>query len=68
MNIGILWCHFIVSQPGIRQFSWLGHGANKAKAEGSIPIRAIHLRAGFDDPCGVPSHNSEYSVITLKIT
>lgn len=55
-----------MSQPGIRQLTWLEGGANKAKIEGSIPMWAIHLRAGFDgfdDPCEGPSHNSECSVI-----
>lgn len=43
----------------IHQPSWSEHGANNAKAAGSISEWALCLRVGFDDPCGTPS-NSEY--------
>lgn len=32
--------------------SWSEHGVNDARVKGSIPVQAIQLRVGLDDPCG----------------
>lgn len=37
--------------PSLR-LAQLEHGATNTKGVGSIPTRAIYLRAGLEDPCG----------------
>lgn len=40
------------------ELSWLEHGANSIKVVGSIPVKAISLRVGLNDPCGsTPTQN-----------
>lgn len=43
-------------KEGVRVF--LDHGVKNAKLKGSIPIPAIRLRAGLNDPCrSLPTWN-----------
>lgn len=48
-------------RPGsvIDSLSWLEHGAGNTKVGGSVPMQTVHLRVGFNDPCGSrPTQNT----------
>lgn len=57
----------LVSHHNLKKLSnsWSEHGANNAQVMGSIPVWAMHLGVGLNDPCtSLPTQNILWQTVS----